>query len=104
MAEHAEDVRHHIRIYLRIFISLFALTIVTVGAAFIELQLALAIALGLLIACVKASLVGLFFMHLVSEKKMIYVTLMLAFAFFFVLMLIPMLMQADSYGVIIDVP
>ena len=104
MADHAEDIRSHVKVYLKVFITLFGLTIVTVLAAKIDLQVALAIVLGLLIALLKASLVGLFFMHLVSEKKVIYFTLVLAFAFFFVLMLVPMFMLANTYGVLIDAP
>lgn len=46
---------------------------VTVGAYYVHLpSVALTVAVALFIASVKAFLVAGFFMHLISEKKMIY--------------------------------
>ncbi len=55
-----------IKIYVTIFVLLLILTVVTVGAAFMDFGVwDLAIAMG--IASVKATLVALFFMHLKYE-------------------------------------
>lgn len=57
------------RMYTFVFLSLVVLTVVTVGAARQDLGGGGNIALGLLIAVVKASLVVLFFMHLKWDAK-----------------------------------
>ena len=54
------------------------------------IRICLAIALALFIATIKGSLVACFFMHLISEKKLIIWVLILTVAFFFVLLLVPM--------------
>lgn len=67
------DVSKHIRTYLLIGVFLLIGTVITVIAAQIDLgNHHLNIGVGLLIATVKASLVALFFMHLISEKTAIY--------------------------------
>ena len=67
------------------------LTIVTVGVYFLHLGTMASIALALCIATVKGSLVACFFMHLISEKKLIYAVLGLTVLFFVVLLLVPAL-------------
>ena len=69
---HAENISKHIKVYLMIGGALFVLTVVTVLAALLKFGVAAAVAVGLLIAVVKGSLVALFFMHLSNEKKVIY--------------------------------
>ena len=66
------DIDHHVKIYLRVFAALMVLTVVTVAVSRLELSVPLAIALGLFIAAVKAGLVACYFMHLISEKKLIH--------------------------------
>lgn len=67
------DVSKHIRSYLMIGGFLLIGTAITVWAATIHFgSHSMNIAVGLLIATVKASLVALFFMHLISEKTAIY--------------------------------
>ena len=67
-----------------VFGALILGTILTVAVYFKHFEsVALAIAIALIIATVKASLVAGFFMHLVSEKKPIY-TILVFTAFFFV--------------------
>lgn len=88
--EHGEhDFASHTRQYKIIFWLLILGTIITVAVAQFDLD-AMAgmhghnyinIIVGLLIATTKASLVMLFFMHLISEKQLIY--LVLGFTFFF---------------------
>ncbi|HTL69738.1 MAG TPA: cytochrome C oxidase subunit IV family protein [Candidatus Eisenbacteria bacterium] len=81
-----EEIRHHVSIYLRVFGALLILTVLTVGVSYLHLPLHAAIAVALIIATVKASLVAAFFMHLAGEKKIILAVLLLA-AFFFVFLL-----------------
>lgn len=83
------DFASHTRQYKIIFWLLILGTFLTVLVAQFDLD-AMAgmhghnyinIVVGLMIACTKASLVMLFFMHLISEKQLIY--LVLGFTFFF---------------------
>ena len=56
------------RTYYGVFAALIVLTLVTVGASFLELG-AWHTTVGVLIGVVKATLVGLFFMHLLHSSK-----------------------------------
>ena len=80
----ADDFRHHIRRYLFVFYALLFGTVITVLASYIPFgHRAINIAVALVIACGKAFLVAGYFMHLISERKMIYGILAFT-AFFFV--------------------
>jgi cytochrome c oxidase subunit 4 len=75
---------HHIRRYLYVFYALLFGTLVTVGASYIPFgNRAINIGVALFIAVCKATLVAGYFMHLLSERKMIYGILGFT-AFFFV--------------------
>jgi cytochrome c oxidase subunit 4 len=89
------DVDHHVRAAYYVFGSLLVLTGFTVGAYFLHLPHNLAIALALLIATVKGTLVAAWFMHLVSERRMIYWMLGLTAVLFFPLLLLPTLTVLD---------
>jgi cytochrome c oxidase subunit IV len=82
--EHSpEHFSHHVRRYLYVFYALIFGTVITVAASFIPFgSYAINIAVALFIACGKAFLVAGYFMHLVSERKMIYGVLAFT-AFFF---------------------
>ncbi len=84
-----EEVRHHVKIYIRVFTALTILTIVTVAVSYLHLPLWPAITVALLIAIFKGSLVAAFFMHLFQEKRLIFVVLALAVFFFLFLLLLP---------------
>jgi cytochrome c oxidase subunit 4 len=92
---HESEIDHHVKIYMRVFLALMVLTVVTVAASYIELSVAMGIALALFIALVKGSLVACYFMHLISERKMIYWALLLTFFFFLVLLSIPSFWAGD---------
>lgn len=93
--DHA-DINRHIRVYLMIFAALLVLTGLTVAAwKWGPEAIGPTIALALLIATVKASLVALFFMHLSAEKKLIYWVLAITVVFFFVLLFVPILTASD---------
>ena len=81
-----EHVRKEIRKYLVVFGMLAILTGVTVGISYMKLPTWQAITLALVVATVKGSLVAAFFMHLLSERKLIYAVLVLT-VFFFGMML-----------------
>ena len=82
---HDADFQHHIRRYLYVFYALLFGTVVTVLASYIPFggHRALNIAVALVIASAKAFLVCGYFMHLISERKMVYGILAFT-AFFFV--------------------
>lgn len=74
MSNHdGHDVHQEVRRYKMVFFSLLIGTCATVGAYYLHLpSIALTIAVALFIATVKAFLVAGYFMHLISERKMIY--------------------------------
>ena len=84
-AEHApEHFSHHVRRYLFVFYALIVGTVITVAASWLHIDsVALTVAIALFIACGKGFLVAGYFMHLISERKMIYGILAFT-AFFFV--------------------
>jgi caa(3)-type oxidase subunit IV len=85
----------HVRRYLYVFYALLFGTLVTVGASYIPFgNHAINIAVALVIACGKAFLVAGFFMHLISERKMIYGLLAFTACFFLGLMFLTL----SAYG------
>ena len=83
------DIDRHVRAAMLVFGCLLVLTGFTVTAYFFHLPTRTAIAVALLIATVKGSLVAGWFMHLISERRIIYWMLALTAAFFFPLLLFP---------------
>lgn len=71
--------------YLGVGLALLFLTVVTVAVNRLHVGLALAIFIALLIATLKGSLVASFFMHLASEKKVIYLLLLSTLILFIVM-------------------
>jgi len=64
---------HHQVPYVLIFVALLVLTGATVWIAFIHFPTELVnVLLALTVACIKGSLVAMFFMHLKFESKLIY--------------------------------
>ncbi len=79
----AHDVKKDVRKYLIIFGALIVGTILTVAASYHDFGNPMKnIIVGLIIASIKAFLVAGYFMHLMSERKLIYGVL-LATVFFF---------------------
>ena len=81
-----EAIRKEIRRYLIVFGMLAILTIVTVAIAQFHLPVWQAVTLALIVATIKGSLVAAFFMHLLSERKLIYAVLVMTVFFFGMLM------------------
>ena len=95
-AHGAEDIRSHVRTYMLVFGTLMALTVITVAVSYLHLPIAMAIVVALIVATVKGSLVALFFMHLISERKLVYYVLALTVIFFIFLMFIPLATNLDK--------
>ena len=92
MSAHSpEAIQKQVKIYISVFIALAVLTVITVTVGYMHLPIGKAVVVALFIACIKAGLVAAFFMHLSSEKKIIYSILILAVFFFAFLLLIPAL-------------
>ncbi|MBL4544106.1 MAG: cytochrome C oxidase subunit IV family protein [Rhodobacteraceae bacterium] len=97
MAANAEDVRKSIKTYLFVFGALAVLTVVTVGASFLSFKsVAATVALALLIASVKGTLVASFFMHLLEERSALYWILGLCAIFFVAMIMLPVLQTAET--------
>jgi len=76
------DFQKHVKKYLFVFYALIAGTVLTVAASYLPIEsVALTVAIALFIACIKGFLVAGWFMHLISERKMIY-GILLATGFF----------------------
>jgi len=94
-----EQIRKEMKVYLAVFIGLAVLTAVTVGACYgLKLPVHQAILVALIIASIKGFLVAAFFMHLLSEKKVIYGVLILTVIFFIFLMMLPVSHHANPFG------
>jgi len=100
-ADHSspEEFKKHLGKYYVVFVALLCLTAVTVGVSYLHLKRPLAITVALVIAAVKAGLVAGVFMHLISEKKVIYAVLILTAAFFLLVLLLPSFTTFESVAV-----
>lgn len=91
-----EDIKKHVRSYILVFVALLALTIITVGVSYLHLSVVPAVILALVIASIKGALVASYFMHLISERKLVYFTLILTAVFFITLVALPLLGYHDT--------
>jgi cytochrome c oxidase subunit 4 len=98
-SDHAADIDRHVRVYVTVFVALMALTIITVAISYLHLPVPMAVTAALLVATVKGSLVACYFMHLISEKKLIYAVLALTAVFFVALLALPALTVHNGYGI-----
>ena len=100
MDDSPEAIRKHIRVYVAVFIALAVLTVVTVAVSYLHLEsVAATVTIALIIASLKGGLVAAYFMHLISEVKIIYWVLVMTVAFFVVLMILPVLTEHSGVGV-----
>ncbi|OGA68015.1 MAG: hypothetical protein A3F77_01070 [Betaproteobacteria bacterium RIFCSPLOWO2_12_FULL_67_28] len=98
-SDHAADIDRRVKIYITVFVALMALTIITVAVSYLDLPLPIAVTVALLVAIVKGSLVACYFMHLISEKKVIYAVLALTALFFAALLALPIFTVNDGYWI-----
>ena len=99
-AEHtAEHLQQQVRVYFVVFISLMVLTIVTVAVSRLHLPVAAGIAVALVVASVKGTLVAGIFMHLFSDKfPFIFKVLILAAIFFIVMIALFVFGYFDTFA------
>jgi cytochrome c oxidase subunit IV len=97
--DHAVDIDKHVRIYITVFVALMVLTIVTVAVSRFHLPIPIAVTVALLVAIIKGSLVACYFMHLISEKKLIYAVLAVTAFFFVALMVLPVVTVHDGFWI-----
>jgi caa(3)-type oxidase subunit IV len=82
-----EEARRHMRTYLIVGVALIIGTVLTVWASKIHFpNPEMNIVAALMVACTKGFLVAGFFMHLISEKKLIYSVMVFTVFFFSALM------------------
>ena len=98
-SDHAVDIDKHVRVYITVFVALMVLTVITVAVSYLDLAVPMAVTVALLIATVKGSLVAGYFMHLVSERKLIYAVLVLTVVFFVALLALPIFTVSDGYWI-----
>jgi cytochrome c oxidase subunit 4 len=98
-SDHAVDIDKHVRIYITVFVALMALTLVTVAVSRYHLPVPIAVSVALIVATIKGSLVACYFMHLISEKKLIYAVLVLTVVFFAALLALPVITHSNGYWI-----
>jgi cytochrome c oxidase subunit 4 len=97
-----QEMHHHVRRYWIVGVALAIGTALTVWASLINFgSREINIVVALLIASAKGFLVAGFFMHLISEKKMIYAVL--AFTAFFFAGLLFLTLWSMAHGSIIQI-
>jgi len=98
-SDHAADIDRHVRVYITVFVALMALTLITVAVSYLDLPPAMAITVALFIATVKGSLVACYFMHLISEKRLIYAVLVITVIKFVALLALPAVTQSNGFWI-----
>jgi len=91
-----EEVKKHIKVYLIVFFALTCFTVLTVAVSYLNVTFAAGVCIALTIAAIKGYLVCCHFMHLKSEKKIIFAVLLLTMFFFAMVFLLPLLTNADK--------
>jgi cytochrome c oxidase subunit 4 len=97
--DHAADIDRHVKVYITVFVALMILTVVTVAISRFHPPVAIAVTIALLVATIKGSLVACYFMHLISEKKLIIAVLALTAVFFVALLTLPVVTVHDGYWI-----
>ena len=103
--EHAAGIPHHdpaeidrhVKVYITVFVALMALTLITVAVSYLHLSTPMAITVALFVATIKGSLVACYFMHLISEKRLIYAVLIITVFMFAALLSLPAITHGNGY-------
>jgi cytochrome c oxidase subunit 4 len=93
-----EEIKKHVRVYITVFAALAFLTVVTVAVGYMHLAIVPALIVALFIACIKGGLVAAYFMHLISEKRVVAGILIMTVAAFVVMFILFPWAQADQAG------
>jgi cytochrome c oxidase subunit IV len=99
MGHDPAEIDRQVRIYIIVFVSLMALTIITVAISYLHLPMAMAITVALFVAAVKGSLVACYFMHLISERKLIYTVLAITVIKFIALLALPAITHGNGFWI-----
>jgi cytochrome c oxidase subunit IV len=99
MSDHAADIDKQVRVYITVFVALMVLTVITVAISRVHLPVPMAVTVALIVATVKGTLVACYFMHLISEKKLIYAVLVLTAAFFVALLALPAVTHSNGFWI-----
>ena len=94
------EIDRHVRTYIIVFATLLTMTFITVAVSYLHLEVHEAVAVALTIATFKASLVALFFMHLISERQVIFMILAFTFVFAAALLLLPIITNLDHITIV----
>ena len=89
-SDHAVDIDKHVRVYIIVFVTLISR---------FHLPVREAVAIAMLVATIKGSLVACYFMHLISEKKLILAVLALTAVFFIALVVLPVVTVHDGFWI-----
>jgi len=93
------EVQKSVRSYMIVFAMLMVFTVITVAVSRFHFAVPIAIAIALVIATMKGSMVAAVFMHLSHERRWVYGTLILTVVFFLVLLMLPVLTSLDGLGI-----
>jgi cytochrome c oxidase subunit 4 len=97
--DHAADIDRHVKVYITVFVALMVLTVVTVAISRVHLPVPIAVTVALIVATIKGGLVACYFMHLISEKKLILWVLALTVAFFVALLALPAITHSNGFWI-----
>ena len=97
--DQVEDIQHHIKIYMNVFIALAVLTLVTVAVSFLKVSFIEAFFIAITVATIKGSLVLSYFMHLLDEKPAVIWILATTMIAFLILMFIPLISMTDHASI-----
>ena len=89
MSANAHDIKNEVKGYIVIFLALITLCVATTAISYLHLKTPLAVVVALAIATLQACLAVFYFMHLISEKKLLYTVLSITLCFFVTLLMIP---------------
>ena len=91
-----EDIQHHVKVYINVFIALAILTVVTVAVSFLDVSFIEAFFIAITVATIKGRLVLSYFMHLLEEKPAVIWILVTTMVTFLILMFIPLISLTDQ--------
>jgi cytochrome c oxidase subunit 4 len=94
MGDH-HDIDRQVKTYIVVFVTLMALTLITVAISRLHLPVHEAIAIALIVATIKGGLVASYFMHLISERKLIYWVLGFTITCFIAVLFLPVFTHLD---------
>jgi cytochrome c oxidase subunit 4 len=95
----AAEIDRHVRGYIIVFVALMALTVITVAISYLDLSTPMAVTVALFVATIKGTLVACYFMHLISEKRLIYAVLVITVIKFIALLALPAVTHGNGYWI-----